>query len=143
MVTIKPYKAEHLTELMEADANVYLKNVLSPEHLTALQCKWAFSAIDERGRVLCSAGVNELWKERGEAWAIFHPKCKDEFLSIHNAVKRFLTTCPIRRIEAAVKLEFEQGHRWIKALGFQLEAPCLKAYSPDGFDMALYARVVR
>jgi hypothetical protein len=143
MVTIKPYEAQHLRELIEAESNVHLKNVLKPEHLLALECNWAFSAIGEDGRVLCSAGVNELWPSRGEAWAVLHPRCKSEFLGIHNAVKRFLLVCPIRRIEAAVKVGFQEGHRWAKALGFELEAPRLKAYSPEGHDMALYARVVR
>lgn len=142
MVTIKKYEAAHLTELMEEKANVYLKRVLRPEHLAALENKWAFSAISESGRVLCSAGVSELWPGRGEAWAIFHPECKREFIAIHHAVRRFLTTCSIKRVEAAVRIDFKEGHRWVKALGFELEAPRLKAYSPDGCDMALYARVV-
>ena len=41
-----------------------------------------------------------------------------------------------------VDCEFEQGHRWAKMLGFTMEAERMRAYRPDGGDVALYARVL-
>lgn len=83
----------------------------------------------------------KYWEGRGEAWAIIDDDCKKEFLTIHNFAKRFFEICPLKRIEATVDAGFSPGHRWVKMLGFKLEAPLLKSYLPNGGDSSLYAKV--
>lgn len=100
----------------------------------------SYSVLHE-GVVLLTGGVMPYWDNRGEAWAVFNQDCKKHFLTLHNIAKRFFEICPIKRIEAAVEIDFEPGHRWVKALGFQKEADILRSYTPDGKDCSLYARV--
>jgi hypothetical protein len=143
MIEVLKFKAEHMAYMKEQQATAYLKTYTTPEQDKLLENTLAHTIVSrETKRVLMCAGVVEYWPGRGEAWAIFDEKCKSEFIYIHGAVKKFLEICPVKRIEAAVDIGFEAGHRWVKALGFELEAPLLKSYRPvNGGDVSLYARV--
>ena len=99
----------------------------------------AWTAEDE-GRILAIAGVEPQWENRAIAFALISGAAGPYFRAIHSAVYDFLNSTPYRRIEATVDVGFEQGHRWIKMLGFEIEG-YMKAYRPDGADMLLYARV--
>lgn len=143
MIEVLKFKAEHLGYLKEQEATAYLKKYTTPEQDKMLENGMAYTCVsaEEPRRVLMCAGVIEYWKNRGEAWAVFDVNCKKEFVYIHNVVRRYLDICPVRRVEAAVDVGFLPGHRWIRSLGFKLEAPVLKAYRQEGSDVSLYARV--
>jgi hypothetical protein len=143
MIKVIPFRQEHAVTLITTVKDLeYLKPYMDSKHLNALVGDKAFTAVSIKdGSVLACAGIVQYWDSRGEAWAMFDPNFKECFLAVHNAVKRFLNVCPMKRIEAVVDLGYERGHRWIKLLGFDLEAPLLKAYRPDGRDCALYAKV--
>lgn len=133
---------EHLEQLIEQPGTRHFKQFVTPEQIKTLAAgKFAYAMITATGRVICCGGVVEYWPNRGEAWAIFDTRCRKEFIAIHNHVKRLIKICPWKRIEAAVNVEFDAGHRWAKALGFKMEAENMKAYRPDGGDSALYARI--
>lgn len=135
------YKPEHLGNLLEQEATAYLKPYLGEGHAEALaNLKYAYTMV-EGDSVMGCAGLTEYWPGRAETWAILNPECKKHFLAMHNIVKRFLNAVPHRRIEAIVDRSFQAGHRWVKALGFHVEADLLKGYRPDGGDCTLYARV--
>jgi hypothetical protein len=68
---------------------------------------------------------------------------RHDLVRVTKMAKRFLDVCPIRRIEAAVVVDHGPGHRWAQLLGFELEAPLLRAYTPQGEDCSLYSRVRR
>ena len=95
---------------------------------------------ENEGRVLAIAGVEPQWENRAIAFALISGAAGPYFRAIHSAVADFLDRVPYRRIEATVDIGFEQGHRWIKMLGFEIEG-YMKAYRPDGADMLLYAKV--
>lgn len=95
---------------------------------------------ESEGRILAIAGVEPQWENRAIAFALISGAAGPYFWAIHSAVTRFLDSTPYRRIEATVDVGFEQGHRWIKMLGFEIEG-YMKAYRPDGADMLLYAKV--
>lgn len=142
MIEIVNFKAEHWEQIVEQKNQLYIRKCFSKRQAELLEkSETAFTGVAASGKVVFCAGVNKYWEGRGEAWAILAQSCRKEFLAIHNAVKRYLDVCPLRRIEAAVDVNFKAGHRWVKALGFELEAPRLKAYQPDGVDCALYSRV--
>lgn len=142
MISVVKFKAEHLFRLKEAGAVDYLDEYVNPESCKALEnAAYSYTALSETGEVLGAYGLNHLWKDRAEAWAFFNLNCKKNFLGIHNAVSRFLEVCPYRRVEAIVDYNFKAGHRWVKTLGFELEAPLMKNYLMDGRDASLYARV--
>jgi hypothetical protein len=92
------------------------------------------------GEVICCAGLLPQWHNRAIAWALIGEAAGAHFAAIHKAAHRFLVTSPYRRIEAHVDVGFHQGARWMKMLGFEVEA-YMKAFRPDGADMLLFARV--
>lgn len=92
------------------------------------------------GTVICCAGLAPQWHNRAIAWALVGESAGRHFAVIHKAVHRFLVSAPYRRIEAHVDVGFPQGARWMKMLGFEVEA-YMKAFRPDGADMLLFARV--
>jgi hypothetical protein len=141
MIEVVRFQAKHMAQIEDQEINAYLRPFITGAHIRALEeAQHSFTGLSN-GRAVVCAGVTEYWPNRGEAWAILDLSCKKEFLGIHHAVRNFLNTYPLRRIEAAVDVGFEAGHRWAKALGFQLEASRLRAYRPDGGDCSLYARV--
>ena len=92
------------------------------------------------GEVICCAGLLPQWENRAIAWALIGESAGRYFAAIHKAAHRFLVRSPYRRIEAHVDVGFPQGARWMKMLGFEVEA-YMKAFRPDGADMLLFARV--
>lgn len=142
MISVVKAKAEHLLQLKEMGTLKYLEVYMTPESCKAIEeLPYSFTGFNEAREILGCFGLNHLWDDRAEAWAFFNLNCKKDFLSIHNAVKRFLEICPYRRVEAVVDCNFSAGHRWVKCLGFTLEAPCMKHYIIDGRDASLYARI--
>lgn len=136
------FKAEHMKEIVEQESQRYLQKYITEEHALLMEKqKYSYTAIIDN-RIVACAGVVEYWKDRGEMWIILDQNCKKEFLKIHNAVKRFLHICPIKRIEAVVDYSFDAAHRWMDLLGFRLEAEKLESYRPDGGDCSLYVRVI-
>lgn len=144
MIETVKLEAHHLMKLLEAGVSEYMvKPHVTIETAKNLESQnYAFTCISkESGRILMCGGIAEYWENRGEAWALLSTDCRAEFIGLHNATKRLFEVCPIRRIEAAVDVDFHPGHRWIMSLGFKLEAPRLKSYTVDGRDVSLYARV--
>lgn len=142
MIKVVRFEPAHLTELTAQQGLEYMQGFFTEDQKKGLAAsRNAFTGISDDGRVVVCAGVADLWENRGEAWSVLNPVCKREFLGIHNAVKRFLDVCPIRRIEAAVDIDFEAGHRWARLLKFELETTRARAYLPSGNDAAIYVRV--
>lgn len=130
---IIPFRPEHLDEL---------PGQYAPGHGVALAAAGpAYSAVDGNAVIAC-AGLMKQWDERAIAWAIMAAETGRHMLAITRAVKRGMALHPFRRIEAAVRADFEAGHRWMEMLGFSVEAPRMEAYTPDGADAVLYAKVV-
>ena len=141
MIRVEKLKVEHLKKLAEQNPQEGIAALLDPPRAQAIEDDANSYSILKNGKVLLCGGVTQYWPNRAEAWAIFDQDCKKDFLSIHRAAKRYLDQCQVKRIEAAVDVDFEAGHRWAELLGFQLEAAVLKAYLPNGRDCSLYARV--
>jgi len=142
MIKVIDFKKEHLQALLEQPLYQHLKSNISEAHMEDLEKKRnAYTCMTEDGRILIVAGVTEYWKGRGEAWALFDRESKKDLLLIHRAVRRFLEICPVRRIEATVDVDSETQHRWIKSLGFEMEAPRLRKFTSEGKDASLYVRI--
>lgn len=142
MIEVTKMKSEHFEQLLAQEWNASMRPYFTQANIAALERhEHSYSVITETGRVIFCGGVALYWVGRCEVWGVFDPKCRKEFIAIHNAVKKFLKSLPIRRIEASVQVGFESGHRWIKALGFTMEAPLMRAFTPDGADCSMYALV--
>jgi hypothetical protein len=141
MIEVVKMEAAHLREVLDHPAmTAYKASIPETQVQNLAASEYSYAALKDGKPILC-AGVVTYWEGRGEAWAFLVPGNRREFIACHNAVKRFLASCPLRRIEAAVQSNYRNGHRWADSLGFRVEAPCLKHYAPDGADYTLYARV--
>lgn len=94
------------------------------------------------GKPIAAAGVVELWRDRGYAWALLGVDAAPHLLPITREIRSFLDALPCRRVEMAVDPEFPQALRWARMLGFERETPePMRSYYPDGRSAYLYARV--
>jgi hypothetical protein len=134
---IVPYKAEHLCAINAQEGQRHIEAHVTDEHAKALEGRHSFTALFD-GKPLACGGVVEHYQGRFEASDEMSPRT---FRGVHGAVKRFLDALPARRVEAYVEHSFRNGHRWMRALGFEMEAPRLRKYWPDGRDATLYVRV--
>ena len=138
---VVPYRAEHMDRLDVQEAQQYLSVYLGPVLRKALEGAFSYTVLDG-DEVLCCAGLVKQWTNRGLVWAYISNNIGPKRFSVLDRhVRRFLDVAPFDRIEATVDVRFEQGHRWVKSLGFTLEAPMMHRYRPDGGDSSLYARV--
>lgn len=137
---VVPYKPEHLVSMVLQPSQQYLQRYITPEVAESVAHHQAFSGLVGDEVVGC-AGVIKVWEGRGIAWAYLSHRSGPHMVAITRAVKRFLDVCGLRRVEMAVDLEFEDGHRWANMLGFRLEAGRMAAYRSDGGTCSLYARV--
>ena len=142
MISYLPFKAEHVKQMrvQEAQCWVGMYDESYPV-FKLLEDHWSNTVMKDGVPILCG-GVIEFWKNRGGLWAIVSKDCgPKEFVAVHRLVQSFLASLPYARLEFHVDVDFEQGHRWASLLGFEMEAPRLRAYQPNGRDAALYARV--
>jgi RimJ/RimL family protein N-acetyltransferase len=122
-------------------AQAWLTQHTNEEQLRGLENKYAATLMRD-GRPVACAGALEFWENRALVWSwLSDDVTARDFRVVHGYAKRFLEGLPFRRLEAAVDVGFEAGHRWVKALGFRCEAPRMEAFEIDGRDSALYARV--
>jgi len=137
---IVPFQPKHLELMVLQPAQTAFSNYFDPAYGDALQKSGqCFTAIEDNHVYGC-AGVIKQWDNRAIAWALLSAYAGRQFIRIHRAVQRFLDTTDFRRIEAFVDADFQEGHRWIQMLGFEREG-YMKAFSPNGNDAVLYARI--
>ena len=137
---VVPFQAAHLDGLLLQEAQRGMKVYLSSDYGRILeQAGQAFTAVKD-DRVLGCAGIEIVWENRGVAWSLLGPITPFELLAVHRHVAAFLESQRLRRIEMTVDAGHVAGQRWASMLGFQFEGT-LRAYTPDGRDCHLYARI--
>lgn len=138
---IVPFKPEHLHTLNIQASQALFGPLLHDKEYgeMLLNAGPAFSGIVDNETII-SAGIIHQWHNRAVAWALVSEKAGKNFVSIHKATNKFLKLCDVKRIETFVDDGFTQGYRWMKMLGFEYEG-LMRAYSPEGRDCLLYARV--
>lgn len=98
----------------------------------------------EGDEILGCAGVLPEWEGRAIAWALLSDSISPRrFRAVHAAARKGLDEAHgkgYRRIETTIDPSFPAAIRWAAALGFDFEG-LMKAYTPDGRDMYLVARV--
>lgn len=138
---VVPFKTEHFHWLMDQPRHDHLI-ALNDAQLDALEnCAHSYSVIDDNGDVLMCGGLTEYWSGRAEAWATFNRNARSKFIRLHKIMKRFFQNQPVKRVEAAVQVDYEAGIRLVSSLGFVKESDRMQSYLPDGSDCALFARI--
>jgi hypothetical protein len=139
---IEPFKPEHLAMLaLQPHQQPMRAFMQTPGYAEMLAETDAFTVYID-GRIVMCAGVMTLWEGRGTAWALLTGDLGGEHMRrVHYAAKRYFDASTLRRIEATCDVDFEEGHRWLRLLGFTLETPVMRNYRPDGGDESMYVRV--
>lgn len=138
---VLPFEPEHLDELELQQSQLSLQPIISDSKYgySLKKAGPAFSAQVD-GEIIASLGIIPQWEHRAIAWGLIGARANRHLLSVHKAVERFLKMSEYRRIETSVATNFAEGHRWARMLGFEREGT-MRAYTPEGFDCDLYARV--
>lgn len=141
MIAIARMKPEHVAGFrLQRKQAMLAGNLADPDYVAALVGSGhAYAALVD-GRAVAFGGCLELWKDRAYMWSLIGEDAGPHMRVLVRATAGFLKAAPWRRIEAAVASDFRAGHRLVRLLGFEFEGR-MRAYSPDGADHDLYARV--
>lgn len=134
---VEPFNMTHFTRLQLQPEQRWLTGKVTRAAVEAMTKSHAFAVVTP-DRVLCCCGVAEVHDGRGVAWALCADNPGALFQGVHRAAKRVLEIARYRRIEATVPLDFTQGHRWMRLLGFVIEAPRMIGFGENGEDHTLY-----
>lgn len=134
-----PMKAEHVLLLGEL-VSAHSITDLTAEMAVMLEDVGGVTAIHE-GEVLGIAGIMPKWEGSGVAWAWLSRGWLRHARAITEEIQRALDASELDRVELAVKVNFDRGHRWARRLGFILETECARKWGPDGASYSIYARV--
>lgn len=141
MITFTPFKAEHILGLQVQDAQKWTTEFLDLQQLRALEGDRS-TTLWENGKPILCTGVAAYWHNRGMVWSFVGSNVtRHNFLEVHNLGQQFIDSLPFDRLELYVDVDFRAGHRWAKALGFEMECERMKKFQVNGGDCALYAKV--
>ena len=135
-----PYKAEHLHGFQLQEGQMYQSPYITNEYAKFLEGEFSFTAF-AGDKIVAIGGIAKLWENRGLAWTLISKDAGEHFMELHRVVKQIIEVVPYKRIEADTPCEFKAGHRWLRMLGFKLEAERMRAFRVDGGDSSLYALV--
>lgn len=141
IVNVLTFKAEHILQIKRQSHDLIELQDFTIEHFRKFEpLPWQWS-IEVDGVIKACCGVVSYWQGRGEAWAMIDQTAGVHMIGLVRALKRIFATIDCTRVEATVIANFEAGHRLVKLLGFDLEAPLMRKYGNKGWDYSLYARV--
>lgn len=137
---IVPFRAEHLFLMDPQDSQQGELGSISLAEAKELEGLSAFTAMQD-GEVIGCGGVFPFHPQRALCWTYISKQAGRHFTQLHRRVKLFIDTVGYNRLEMDVAYEFEQGHRWAKLLGFEVEAPRMRCYFNNGGDATKYVRI--
>lgn len=141
MIYVVPFAAAHYTQMAVQDEQQWLTKLATEQDMKALESAYATTLMQD-GEPLVCAGALEYWPGRALVWAFLSNKVdRRVFSRVHVEAKRFLDGLPMRRLEASVMVGFENGHRWVRTLGFEVEAPLQRHFQADGQDCVGYVKI--
>jgi predicted dehydrogenase len=97
--------------------------------------------MEEDGIIYFIGGVHPVHPYRYIMWAFLSKFAGNKLLRITKEVMRNIMTYSNVRLETVVSTDFDNGHKWVKMLGFEYEGT-MKSYTQDGKDMAMYALIL-
>ena len=142
MIYPVPFRAEHLQGLEMQRAQEWTRDWLSVADQKTLEGPLSSTLMDD-GKPLVCAGAVAFTEHRALLWTFLGDDVTARnFRVVHRWAKDFLRSLKFRRIEATTEMDFMQGHRWLKALGFKREDKSgMTAFGVDGKAHALYALI--
>jgi hypothetical protein len=141
MIEMIPYRAEHVLSLVGQSINANIENSYREYLADFLEEQGGGATITQDGVPMACGGVLKLWEGRGSVWTVFNEHSKNCFVPVFRNIKRYIRSSAnnYRRLELAVPLDFDIGHRRALLLGFKIETPLARKYLPTGEDCVLYS----
>jgi len=147
MIDIIPFKSKHAEFILNQQMNDPALE-LSPQHkkyaLFLEQDGTSFTAL-VNGKPIASGGVYVLWDNVAEGWVLATSEIWNYKLRMAMIFKKktenLIKQTKIKRLQTAVKANFELGHKFAKYLGLEQEG-LMRHYGPDGSDYIRYARII-
>lgn len=141
-MTLTKYTPEHILPLLDQPMNAAIKAGYLGGLAQLVEQFPSASVMRENEAMVCG-GVIKMWEGRGYVWTVFNENAKTCFVPVFRGMHRFLREQlnTFRRLELAVPVGFEIGHRRAKLLGFKVECELAKSYLPNGEDCVLYSMV--
>ena len=140
-IRYEPCKGEHLryieAQAFQAQEQLVL---LTPDYVEIITSNVALSAW-VNNRCIGAGGIIPVFPHRAVAWALLSKSAGTYMLPITRKIRRFLDLDPTPRIEMTVAVDFEEGHRWAKAIGLSPETGVLRKHGAGGGDEIMYARI--
>lgn len=140
MIQVVEFHPSHLAAMDVQPGQAYALESIDEMDMAVLSGPGAYTVLSDDRPIICG-GVLEIVPWRGLAWSFIAANLGPAFIHAHRVAKRVIESAPFPRIEMEVDCEFEEGHRWARLLGFELESPRLRKYGFGGRDVAMYARV--
>lgn len=137
---IVPFQPEHALTIDMQEWQADAVNEMSPTYAQSLAaCGPAFTALDGDTVVACG-GCAKMWADRHIIWTLLSKDARKHMTGVTRAGRRLLEL-QSGRIEAIVRSDFEQGHRWAKMCGMKFHHHEEK-FLPGGRDADIYVRFV-
>lgn len=142
MIYPVPFHAEHLHGLKLQKAQEWSASKMSVQIQKTLEGPLSTTLMQDGYPLVC-VGIIEFAEHRCLLWTFFSDKVTAKnFREMHRWAKTFLRLLPYNRIEATTEVDFEQGNRWLKSLGFEREDKNgMREFGEDGKAHALYALI--
>ena len=138
---IVPFEPAHIQQIeVHATQTLFFHTHWDEEQAQAVASSGPCFTMIHDGKVLCCSGVSIQWEGRAIAWAIMSKDAGPHMRRIFKAIADFFNINGSKRVEAHVDPSEESHRRFITMLGFELEGR-MRAFSPDGRDFELYARI--
>lgn len=140
------FKPNHFRELVvqNQQEDVFAK-IMDPANDSSYDYgDYAWTGYSPEGIVMCG-GLIPRTEVCADGWVLiskFFPKYVIPYTrKVIEKLDMIQRDHGFHRIQASVDLEFTQGHRWAKLLGFKPEG-VMRKYRPGGLDSMLYGRIV-
>lgn len=148
MINIIPFKSAHAEYILTQELNDK-KLELAPQHKKyAMYLEYenaSFTAI-VNGKPIAAGGIFILWDNVAEGWVLATSEIWNYKLTMAKIFKKrtdvLVKENKIKRLQTAVKADFELGHKFAQFLGLEKEG-LMKHYGPDGSDYIRYARIMK
>lgn len=135
---VVPFRAWHYAWLGPAVEGASLP-VVPPDMLAALESGDSWTGMAD-GEVIGCAGLVKQWPGRFLAWAYFNARSRAHALFIARSCRERLDGIA-GRVEMTVREDFALGHKFARALGFEVETPVLRSFGPVGENHVGYVRI--
>jgi len=143
---IVPYTAEHGRFILSCQMNHKLMDKdaeFDGDAMNLAQDHLAFTGI-VNNKPIFAAGMKMIWGQVAEGWVIATQDVWQHPLSVARAIKKdfakVATKYNIKRVQTAVRSDFDKGIRFAKWLGLENEG-LMKHYGFDGSHQYRYARI--